>query len=131
MNKSIKEMLKEGMNPDELRAILEKEIAEVEAEKNDSVSTIRNDLALSLIRYAKAMGLNLDITEAEIAALLKEVEPEVKKYAKIFQILLESEIEKEDKKENEGYKPYTLTKFNKSEDELDKLMRKLIGDIVK
>ena len=39
MNKSIKEMLKEGMNPDELRAILEKEIAEVEAEKNDSVST--------------------------------------------------------------------------------------------
>ena len=98
MNKSIKEMLKEGMNPDELRAILEKEIAEVEAEKNDSVSTVRNDLALSLIRYAKAMGLNLDITEAEVAALLKEVEPEVKKYAKIFQILLESEIEKEDKK---------------------------------
>ena len=128
MNKSIKEMLKEGMNPDELRAILEKEIAEVEAEKNDSISTIRNDLALSLIRYAKAMGLNLDITEAEVAALLKEVEPEIKKYAKIFQILLESEIEKEDK----GYKPYTLTtKFSKSEDELDKLMRKLIGDIVK
>ena len=128
MNKSIKEMLKEGMNPDELRAILEKEIAEVEAEKNDSISTIRNDLALSLIRYAKAIGLNLDITEAEVAALLKEVEPEIKKYAKIFQILLESEIEKEDK----GYKPYTLTtKFNKSEDELDKLMRKLIGDIVK
>ena len=127
MNKSIKEMLKEGMNPDELRAILEKEIAEVEAEKNDSVSTIRNDLALSLIRYAKAMGLNLDITEAEVAALLKEVEPEIKKYAKIFQILLESEIEKE----NKGYKPYSLTKFNKSEDELDKLMRKLIGDIVK
>ena len=128
MNKSIKEMLKEGMNPDELRAILEKEIAEVEAEKNDSISTIRNDLALSLIRYAKAIGLNLDITEAEVAALLKEVEPEIKKYAKIFQILLESEIEKEDK----GYKPYTLTtKFSKSEDELDKLMRKLIGDIVK
>lgn len=128
MSKSIKEMLKEGMNPDELRAILEKEIAEVEAEKNDSISTIRNDLALSLIRYAKAIGLNLDITEAEVAALLKEVEPEIKKYAKIFQILLESEIEKEDK----GYKPYTLTtKFSKSEDELDKLMRKLIGDIVK
>ena len=83
MNKSIKEMLKEGMNPDELRAILEKEIAEVEAEKNDSVSTVRNDLALSLIRYAKAIGLNLDITEAEVAALLKEVEPEVKKYAKM------------------------------------------------
>ena len=132
MSKSIKEMLKEGMNPDELRAILEKEIAEVEAEKNDSVSTVRNDLALSLIRYAKAMGLNLGITEAEVAALLKEVEPEVKKYAKIFQILLESEIEKEDKKENEWYKPYTLTtKFSKSEDELDKLMRKLVGDIVK
>ena len=128
MNKSIKEMLKEGMNPDELRAILEKEIAEVEAEKNDSISTIRNDLALSLIRYAKVIGLNLDITEIEVAALLKEVEPEIKKYAKIFQILLESEIEKEDK----GYKPYTLTtKFSKSEDELDKLMRKLIGDIVK
>ena len=128
MSKSIKEMLKEGMNPDELRAILEKEIAEVEAEKHDSVSTIRNDLALSLIRYAKAMGLNMNITEAEVAALLKEVEPEVKKYAKIFQILLESEIEKE---KNKGYKPYSLTKFNKSEDELDKLMRKLIGDIVK
>ena len=127
MSKSIKEMLKEGMNPDELRAILEKEIAEVEAEKHDSVSTIRNDLALSLIRYAKAMGLNMNITEAEVAALLKEVEPEVKKYAKIFQILLESEIEKKNKR----YKPYSLTKFNKSEDELDKLMRKLIGDIVK
>lgn len=127
MSKSIKEMLKEGMNPDELRAILEKEIAEVEAEKNDSVSTVRNDLALSLVRYTKAMGLNLDITEEEIAALLKEAEPEIKKYGKIFQILLESEIEKEDK----GYKPYSLTKFNKSENELDKLMRKLVGNVVK
>lgn len=65
MSKSIKEMLKEGMDPDELRAILEKEIAEVEAEKTDSISTVRNDLVLSLIRYAKAIGLNLDITEEE------------------------------------------------------------------
>ena len=61
MSKSIKEMLKEGMNPDELRAILEKEIAEVEAEKNDSVSTVRNDLALSLIRYAKAKNAFLKV----------------------------------------------------------------------
>lgn len=131
MSKSIKEMLEEGMNPDELRAMLEDEISKAKAEKNDSVSTIRNDLALSLIRYAKAIGLNLDITEKDVAALLKEFEPEIKKYARIFQILLESEIEKEDKEENKGYKPYSLTKFNKSEDELDKLMRKLIGDIVK
>ena len=76
--KDIKEMLKSGdKTPDELRAILEKEIAEAEEEMKKqevvSIETVRNDLALSLIRYREALGLDFDIKVEDAAAMLKEI----------------------------------------------------------
>ena len=92
--KDIKEMLKNGdKTPDELRAILEKEIAaaqeEMKKQESESIETRRNDLALSLIRYGEALGLDFDIEVEDAAAMLKEIEPELRKYAKILKILLE------------------------------------------
>ena len=92
--KDIKEMLKSGdKTPDELRAILEKEIAEAQEEmkkqESESIETRRNDIALNLIRYGEALGLDFDIKVEDAAAMLKEIEPELRKYAKILKILLE------------------------------------------
>ena len=133
--KDIKEMLKNGdKTPDELRAILEKEIAEaleeMKKQEFESIETRRNDLALSLIRYGEALGLDFDIKVEDAAATLKEMEPEIKKYAKILKILLEDiEIDGDEKKETESriFKP-SLTKYNK---DVDKKMDELVAKVMK
>ena len=133
--KDIKEMLKSGdKTPDELRAILEKEIAEAQEEMKkqefESIKTRRNDLALSLIRYGEALGLNFDIKVDEAAAMLKEIEPELRKYAKILKILLEDiEVDGDKKKEAEPriFKP-SLTKYDK---DIDKKMVELVAKVMK
>ena len=133
--KDIKEMLKSGdKTPDELRAILEKEIAEAEEEMKKqevvSIETVRNDLALSLIRYGEALGLDFDIKVEDAAALLKEIEPELRKYAKILKILLEDiEVDEDEKKEAEPriFKP-SLTKYDK---DIDKKMDELVAKVMK
>ncbi len=134
--KDIKDMLKNGdKTPDELRAILEKEIAEAQEEmkkqESESLETSRrNDLALSLIRYGKALGLNFDIEVEDAAAILKEIEPEIKKYAKILKILLEDiEVDEDEKKESESriFKP-SLTKYDK---DVDKKMDELVAKVMK
>lgn len=133
--KNIKEMLKSGdKTPDELREILEKEIAEaqkeIENKKDESIKTRRNDLALSLIRYGEALGLDFDIKVEDAAAILKEMEPEIKKYAKILKILLEDiEVDEDEKKEAEPriFKP-SLTKYSK---DVDKKMDELVAKVMK
>lgn len=133
--KDIKEMLKNGdKTPDELRAILEKEIAEAQEEmkkqESESIETRRNDLALSLIRYGEALGLDFDIKVEDAAAILKEIEPELRKYAKILKILLEDiEVDEDEKKEAEPriFKP-SLTKYDK---DIDKKMDELVAKVMK
>lgn len=133
--KDIKEMLKNGdKTPDELRAILEKEIAEAQEEMKkqefESIETRRNDLALSLIRYGEALGLDFDIKVEDAAAILKELEPELRKYAKILKILLEDiEVDGDEKKEAEPriFKP-SLTKYDK---DVDKKMDELVAKVMK
>ena len=123
--------------PDELRAILEKEIAEAQEEmkkqESESIETRRNDLALSLIRYGEALGLDFDIKVDEAAALLKELEPELRKYAKILKILLEDiEVDGDEKKEAEPriFKP-SLTKYDKDIDEkMDELVAKVMKGLI-
>ena len=136
--KDIKEMLKNGdKTPDELRAILEKEIAEAQEEMKkqefESIETRRNDLALSLIRYGEALGLDFDIKVEDAAAILKEIEPELRKYAKILKILLEDiEVDKDEKKEAEPriFKP-SLTKYDKDIDEkMDELVAKVMKGLL-
>ena len=133
--KDIKEMLKSGdKTPDELREILEKEIAEaleeMKKQEFESIETRRNDLALSLIRYGEALGLDFDIKVEDAAAILKEIEPELKKYAKILKILLEDiEVDENEKKEAEPriFKP-SLTKYDK---DIDKKMDELVAKVMK
>lgn len=133
--KDIKEMLKNGdKTPDELRAILEKEIAEaleeMKKQEFESIETRRNDLALSLIRYGEALGLDFDIKVEDAAAILKEIEPELRKYAKILKILLEDiEVDEDEKKEAEPriFKP-SLTKYDK---DIDKKMDELVAKVMK
>ena len=133
--KNIKDMLKSGdKTPDELRAILEKEIAEAQEEmkkqESESIETRRNDIALNLIRYGEALGLDFDIKVEDAAAILKEIEPELRKYAKILKILLEDiEVDKDEKKEAEPriFKP-SLTKYDK---EIDKKMDELVAKVMK
>ena len=133
--KDIKEMLKNGdKTPDELRAILEKEIAEAQEEMKkqefESIETRRNDIALNLIRYGEALGLDFDIKVEDAAAMLKEIEPELRKYAKILKILLEDiEVDGDEKKEAEPriFKP-SLTKYDK---DIDKKMDELVAKVMK
>ena len=133
--KNIKEMLKSGdKTPDELREILEKEIAEaleeMKKQEFESIETRRNDLALSLIRYGEALGLDFDIKVEDAAAMLKEIEPELRKYAKILKILLEDiEVDEDEKKEAEPriFKP-SLTKYDK---DIDKKMDELVAKVMK
>lgn len=133
--KDIKEMLKSGdKTPDELRAILEKEIAEAQEEMKkqefESIETRRNDIALNLIRYGEALGLDFDIKVEDAAAILKEIEPELRKYAKILKILLEDiEVDRDEKKEAESriFKP-SLTKYDK---DIDKKMDELVAKVMK
>ena len=133
--KDIKEMLKSGdKTPDELRAILEKEIAEAQEEMKkqefESIETRRNDIALNLIRYGEALGLDFDIKVEDAAAILKEIEPELRKYAKILKILLEDrEVDRDEKKEAEPriFKP-SLTKYDK---DIDKKMDELVAKVMK
>lgn len=133
--KDIKDMLKNGdKTPDELRAILEKEIAEAQEEmkkqESESIETRRNDIALNLIRYGEALGLDFDIKVEDAAAMLKEIEPELRKYAKILKILLEDiEVDEDEKKEAEPriFKP-SLTKYDK---DIDKKMDELVAKVMK
>ena len=133
--KDIKDMLKSGdKTPDELRAILEKEIAEAQEEMKkqefESIETRRNDLALSLIRYGEVLGLDFDSKVEDAAAILKEIEPELRKYAKILKILLEDiEVDEDKKKEAEPriFKP-SLTKYDK---DIDKKMDELVAKVMK
>lgn len=141
--KDIKEMLKNGdKTPDELRAILEKEIAEAQEEMKkqefESIETRRNDLALSLIRYGEALGLDFDIKVEDAAAILKEIEPELRKYAKILKILLEDiEVDEDEKKEAEPriFNPTSLTKFAKNgatiSVDIDEKMDELVAKVMK
>ena len=133
--KDIKEMLKNGdKTPDELREILEKEIAEAQEEMKkqefESIETRRNDIALNLIRYGEALGLDFDIKVEDAAAILKEIEPELRKYAKILKILLEDiEVDEDEKKEAEPriFKQ-SLTKYDK---DIDKKMDELVAKVMK
>ena len=99
-------------------------------QESESIETRRNDIALNLIRYGEALGLDFDIKVEDAAAMLKEIEPELRKYAKILKILLEDiEVDEDEKKEAEPriFKP-SLTKYDK---DIDKKMDELVAKVMK
>ena len=144
-SKSVKDMLMNGETMDSLIEGLKKEIIEaqkeIEAEETNSLDNIRRKAIAAVFDYLEELGV-IDLSkesDEEIKELLdvandtlKELEPEIKKYGKIINILLDIE----DKKEIVPFKPTSLTKFNKGASltidnvDLDAKLAKIIKDIM-
>lgn len=103
--KSIEQLLREGVRPEDLKMQLDEEIAKakdkIEAEKAPELKEIRHKLVENAITYMKALDFDLDIelSNEELEELLEVLEGELKKYEKVIKILAEDVIEKESKKE--------------------------------
>lgn len=125
--KSVKDMLKEGANADALIEGLKKEIAEAQKEldkEKKEVSTnlddSRTEAVAAVFNYLEELGV-IDLSnesDDEIETLLsaaedtlKEMEPEIKKYAKIINILLEVDDKEEMVQPFKAYVPHSLTKY--------------------
>ena len=125
--KSVKDMLKEGANADALIEGLKKEIAEAQKEldrEKKEVSTnlddSRTEAVAAVFNYLEELGV-IDLSKEsddEIETLLsaaedtlKEMEPEIKKYAKIINILLEVDDKEEMAQPFKAYVPHSLTKY--------------------
>ena len=102
--KSIEQLLREGVRPEDLKMQLDDEIAKakdkIEAEKAPALKEIRHKLVENAIEYMKALDFNMDIdlSNEELEEVLEELEGELKKYEKILKILVEDKIEKEEPK---------------------------------
>lgn len=121
-SKSVKDMLMNGETMDSLIEGLKKEIIEaqkeIEAEETNSLDDVRREAIAAVFDYLEELGV-IDLSEEsdeEIKKLLdvandnlKELEPKIKKYEKIINILLDIEDKKETAK---SFKPTNLTKFN-------------------
>lgn len=125
--KTVKDMLKEGANADALIEGLKKEIAEAQKEldrEKKEVSTnlddSRTEAVAAVFNYLEELGV-IDLSKEsddEIETLLsaaedtlKEMEPEIKKYAKIINILLEVDDKEEMAQPFKAYVPHSLTKY--------------------
>lgn len=100
-SKSIEQLLREGVRPEDLKMQLDDEIAKakdkIEAEKAPALKEIRHKLVENAIEYMKALDFDMDIdlSNEELEEVLEALEGELKKYEKILKILVEDKIEKE------------------------------------
>ena len=99
--KSIEQLLREGVRPEDLKMQLDDEIAKakdkIEAEKAPVLKEIRHKLVENAIEYMKALDFDMDIdlSNEELEEVLESLEGELKKYEKILKILVEDKVEKE------------------------------------
>ena len=99
--KSIEQLLREGVRPEDLKMQLDDEIAKakdkIEAEKAPALKEIRHKLVENAIEYMKALDFDIDIdlSNEELEEVLEALEGELKKYEKILKILIEDKVEKE------------------------------------
>ena len=102
--KSIEQLLREGVRPEDLKMQLDDEIAKakdkIEAEKAPALKEIRHKLVENAIEYMKALDFDMDIdlSNEELEEVLEALEGELKKYEKILKILVEDKVEKEEPK---------------------------------
>ena len=140
--KTVKDMLKEGANADILIEGLKKEIAEAQKEldrentKASSLDLARFDFLEAASRYGEELGIiekgSVDEDMMRAAAqILEELESDIKKYAKILNILF-SDDEKE-KEQPAAWIPTSLTKYGVdiSPIDLDSKLSNLIKGIMK
>lgn len=134
-NKTVKDMLKDGETMDSLIKSLTKEIMEAQAEldKENNEETMLDKVRINFITatvdYLKELGVIKDsISQETLEAAedaIKEMEPELKKYAKIIEILLDLDAD-EEKEKPTTYKPRTLTMYDGDIDaKLSSLVKKL------
>ena len=115
--KSIEQLLREGVRPEDLKMQLDDEIAKakgkIEAEKAPVLKEIRHKLVENAIEYMKALDFDMDIdlSNEELEEVLEELEGELKKYEKILKILVEDKIEKEVPKANSSSQDEIIRKF--------------------
>lgn len=108
--KTVEQLLREGVPANELKAQLDKEInaaqtkmaTEEEATKAN-LKQIRRDLIGNAIAYIKALDLDedFDMNEEELEETLEELESELVKYEKILKILLEDKTKARAKENKE------------------------------
>ena len=115
--KSIEQLLREGVRPEDLKMQLDDEIAKakdkIEAEKAPALKEIRHKLVENAIEYMKALDFDMevDLSNEELEEVLEALEGELKKYEKILKILVEDKIEKEVPKANSLSQDETIRKF--------------------
>ena len=115
--KSIEQLLREGVRPEDLKMQLDDEIAKakdkIEAEKAPVLKEIRHKLVENAIEYMKALDFDMDIdlSNEELEEVLEALEGELKKYEKILKILVEDKVEKEVPKANSLSQDETIRKF--------------------
>lgn len=142
--KSVKDMLKEGANADALIEGLKKEIAAAQKEldrentKASSLDLARFDFLEAVSKYGEELGIiekgSVDEDTMRAAAqTLEELEPDIKKYAKILDILFSDDEEKEEKEQPAAWIPTSLTKYGVdiSPIDLDSKLSNLIKGIMK
>ena len=116
-SKSIEQLLREGVRPEDLKMQLDDEIAKakdkIEAEKAPALKEIRHKLVENAIEYMKALDFDMDIdlSNEELEEVLETLEGELKKYEKILKILVEDKIEKEVPKANSLSQDEIIRKF--------------------
>ena len=116
-SKSIEQLLREGVRPEDLKMQLDDEIAKakgkIEAEKAPALKEIRHKLVENAIEYMKALDFDMDIdlSNEELEEVLKALEGELKKYEKILKILVEDKVEKEVPKANSLSQDEIIRKF--------------------
>ena len=116
-SKSIEQLLREGVRPEDLKMQLDDEIAKakdkIEAEKAPALKEIRHKLVENAIEYMKALDfdMNIDLSNEELEEVLETLEGELKKYEKILKILVEDKIEKEVPKANSLSQDEIIRKF--------------------
>lgn len=115
--KSIEQLLREGVRPEDLKMQLDDEIAKakdkIEAEKAPALKEIRHKLVENAIEYMKALDFDMDIdlSNEELEEVLETLEGELKKYEKILKILVEDKVEKEVPKANSLSQDEIIRKF--------------------
>ena len=115
--KSIEQLLREGVRPEDLKMQLDDEIAKakdkIEAEKAPALKEIRHKLVENAIEYMKALDFDMevDLSNEELEEVLETLEGELKKYEKILKILVEDEIEKKTPKANSLSQDDIIRKF--------------------
>lgn len=142
--KTVKDMLKEGANADALIEGLKKEIAAAQKEldrentKASPLDLARFDFLEAVSKYGEELGIiekgSVDEDMMRAAAqTLEELEPDIKKYAKILDILFSDDEEEEEKEQPAAWIPTSLTKYGVdiSPIDLDSKLSNLIKGIMK